>query len=188
MKVSARNQRGFTLIEILVIIAIIGILAAVAVNGTVSWMSGMELKATARDLFSALQSARIKAIKTNQDITVVFKPAKNTYSIYSDYDATTDTGTLEFSDSVKSTRYEIGFGAGKVDSDKGFDPDDADGNATIDSDYVNYASNILTFNSRGIGNAGSVYLENDGGSVYAIGSSVSGSVLLRRWKGEGTWE
>ena len=67
-------EKGFTLTEILIVIAIISILSAVAVPNFLSWRPNMQLKAAARDLHSGLQNAKIEAIKRNADAVVSLTP------------------------------------------------------------------------------------------------------------------
>ena len=62
---SKKRQKGFTLVEVMIVVAIIGILAAIAVPSFLSWLPNMRLKAAARDLYSNMQKAKMEAIKSN---------------------------------------------------------------------------------------------------------------------------
>ena len=65
-----RCARGFTIVELVVIMAIVAILATVAVIGIPEWRANMSLKATARDMVSHYQFARIEAAKRNATASI----------------------------------------------------------------------------------------------------------------------
>lgn len=62
--------RGFTIIELVVIMAIVAILTTVAVIGIPEWRANMSLKTTARDMVSHFQFARIEAAKRNATASI----------------------------------------------------------------------------------------------------------------------
>jgi type IV fimbrial biogenesis protein FimT len=64
------SQQGFTFLELVVIIAIIGLLAAIAIFGIPEWRANITLRTTARDVISSFQFARVEAAKRNAEILV----------------------------------------------------------------------------------------------------------------------
>lgn len=74
MKMKKRNNKGLTLIELMVGISIVGILIAATTPNLLSWMPEYRLRRAARELHGNLQYARMTAIKTRADCTVTFNP------------------------------------------------------------------------------------------------------------------
>ena len=58
--------------EVMVTIAIIGILCGIATPNFVKWLPRHRVGSAARDVMSALEFARLNAIKANGDVTLTF--------------------------------------------------------------------------------------------------------------------
>ena len=69
-------QLGFTIIEILLVIVIMGIMAVIAAPSFVSFTSGQKVKTASFDLYAALIFARSEAIKRRKCVSVI--PATGT--------------------------------------------------------------------------------------------------------------
>jgi type IV fimbrial biogenesis protein FimT len=63
-------QQGFTLIEAIVVVAMVGVLLALAAPSFVNFTSSQKVKTASFDLYAALLFARSEAIKRRQTVTV----------------------------------------------------------------------------------------------------------------------
>lgn len=64
-----KSQRGFSMIEVVVTIAIMGILLAAAMPSVGDWMSKAKVRNTAESLVNGLQQARGLAVTNNRPVT-----------------------------------------------------------------------------------------------------------------------
>jgi len=70
-----KRQHGFGLLEMMLVVVIIGILAAVGMPAMQNFITNQRLKSTSSDLFTSILRARSEAIKRNRDVTI--SPATN---------------------------------------------------------------------------------------------------------------
>ena len=87
-----RKKSGFTIIELMVIIAIISILATVAIPNFFAWRPKRQLSAAAKDVFSVMQYARSRALKDNVRVGLEFDPANEEYTVFLDNGAGANAG------------------------------------------------------------------------------------------------
>ena len=71
------NQSAYTIVEMLVVVAIIGIVASFAVPGMTNIVKNQRISATTNEIISTLQAARSEAIKRSTDVSVCFKTTEN---------------------------------------------------------------------------------------------------------------
>jgi prepilin-type N-terminal cleavage/methylation domain-containing protein len=72
-----KKEKGFTLLEVLVVIAIVGIVSAIAIPNYISWLPDMRMKSAVRDLKSDMNAAKLRAIRENAVVTVDFTNNKS---------------------------------------------------------------------------------------------------------------
>lgn len=84
---------GFTLIEVMVVVAILLALAAISLPSLSGWADNQRLKGVARDLYTHFQYARLEAVKHNSNIALNFYPdvgeSRGSYIVFVDNGAGT---------------------------------------------------------------------------------------------------
>ena len=173
-----RKKSGFTIIELIIVIAVLGILTAVGVPNFLSWLPKYRLKSATRDLYSNMQLAKLSAIKNNADWAIVFNKAADQYQVCSGRgpDNSWGGGDNIVIKTVVLDNYGSGvaYGHGNAGSAIG----------STFGDEITFANNVAVMNSRGTGNAGYVYLENSSAATsYGIGKRSNGLIVLRPWNG-----
>jgi type IV fimbrial biogenesis protein FimT len=69
------KRAGFSLFELLVVIAIIAVVSTIVAPHIISWRSSAKLRGAADNLMSDLEMAKIRAVKENNFVAILFNPA-----------------------------------------------------------------------------------------------------------------
>jgi prepilin-type N-terminal cleavage/methylation domain-containing protein len=195
-----QSKRGFTFMEIILVIVIIAILTAITIPAVMNWLPNYRLKRATRDLYSRLQLTKMAAVKTNSTYAVVYNPAGNSYQVLSDpgpdatWSTVDDTNAHPGPDGVYGNADDIAERSPISISDYGSNVRYGPGTAAFDAtlakgalpgDNVSHTSNTVLLDSTGlVTNLGYVYLANDNGRAYAIGvPTVAGTIELKAWLG-----
>ena len=104
--VTLRGERGFTLIEFMVAVLIVGLLSGIAAPALKPMIATQRVKTATFDLFAALTFARSEAIKRNSVVTIA--PRGGNFS--NGYDV--DTGGLVLRSQLGSSAVTIDAPAG----------------------------------------------------------------------------
>ncbi len=171
-----RAAAGFSAVELLIVVAVFGILSAFAVPSLSGALRDMQLAADARNISSALGYARIKAKSLSTPYQVAFDLGGNGWSVRR-YNSGTDSFDLE--------QGVNGLSRGLSGSGITFKTSAADPPAG----FPDTSSSSITFNSRGIPVSGAtptadniVYLSRSG-TDCAVTVTLTGKVQV--WKKAG---
>jgi len=144
------SRQGFTLLEILLVAAVIGILAALAVPSIAGHIPLRRVEASAHRLTGNFISARARAISQNTSYIIKFT-SSTTYTIHKDDD---DDGVQDIGEDVQTVTLEAGT---KLGANAGLT--NVDNNPLNTSGLHFGGDNALAFDSRGeCSESGSVYL------------------------------
>jgi type IV fimbrial biogenesis protein FimT len=86
-----RNQLGFTVTELVIAIALIGILAVIAIPNIMNELPKYRLNGAARQIVGDLMEARMKSTRLNRKVKVYFT-TENEYKVCDDID---NNGTVD---------------------------------------------------------------------------------------------
>jgi len=191
-RLHSRKNAGFSLFELLVVMAIVVILTGFATFMGWKLLPNIHLKSAARDLFGYMQQARLLAVKNQTPVAIVFDQPNNLYALCTSSGADTNWTTIadnttESTITLANYKNGIAYGHGSLAAGTSI-------GAAFDDD-ITYSygagptSNVLLFQPTGTGLAGYVYLDHEkrDDNVIAVGSHVSGKIILRKRQG-GAWK
>jgi len=92
------NQRGVTLIELIIVMVIIAIGATLTAPNIGGWLPYYRLKSATRDVASIMRLAQLKAVSNNTSYQVVFDTAHDSYILQYQ-----DTGGAWVADGISQT-------------------------------------------------------------------------------------
>lgn len=169
-----RKESGFTIVEVIIVIALLAIMTAVGIPNYLSWLPDIRLKSAARNLKSDMMLVQQRAIRLNANVAIVFTPGTQNYVIFVDNGAGggapndwTRNGTEELMKSEtmpnEVTMDLAAFGAA--------------------------AEQRVRFNGRGLPNeSGEVRLSNTKNIIRRINLSITGRATIDlSADGGGTW-
>ena len=158
-----KKNNGFTLLELMVVISVLAVLAAVATPNIISWFEERKLSRASRDVLAAVQAARLRAVKERANAVVSFNTANDTFEAFVDdgggTPANADNNTRDAGETViKSGRFE-----------------------TVSITGAAFGGNpFVAFTSRGFpDNSGAISLQDIHGGTRQINVSNTGSSYIQ---------
>lgn len=98
---TGRNAYGFTLVELLTVITIIGILLALATLNFNNYVRKTSIESQTRQLFSDLNEARVRAMYRKQRHTIVLNVSSYIFKTYSSDNEDKFAGNTLFTKNIK---------------------------------------------------------------------------------------
>jgi Tfp pilus assembly protein FimT len=156
-----KKECGFSIVDLMITMAIIGAISAAAVPGFKRWSRNYNMQSAVMDLYAHMQIAKLGAVKENKAWTINFNP-----------------GGL--------VGYQVRNSAGKtvktVDFSKQYNGEIQYGDPTTTKTYD---ASSMAFNPSGLSDVGHAYISNKSKSgYYRIGMLyATGSIKIEKWDG-----
>jgi len=151
------RNKGFTLIELMIVIALLGIMAGVMAPSFMEWRDRSKVKGDAGNLRAAFETAKLRAIKHNTNVVVTFP---DTTSFQSFIDANNNGAQ----DAGEETLFNRTLAPG----------------VTITNNT--FTGNDMAFNPRGMANGpnstGTITMTSPGGERYSVVVSSFGRIRM----------
>ena len=162
---------GFTLMELMLVVAIIGIMAAVSLPIILNMIPDMRLRAATRDIVSCLQEARLRAVRENDTVVIIFSPVNDTYVAF------VDNG---------------GGGAGGNWALDAIEPIVVQGALPAGTDlyFTNFTANTFGYNSRGLSATtigGNLRLQNAYSNYRQVIINSVGNIRVQKSSDGNNW-
>lgn len=162
-----RNYSGFTFLELMTVIGILTLLAAIGLPNFISWRDNAQLGRAARELYSSFHLAKVSAVRTNQFCTVAFSQGGYDFVVFVD-----DDSDLVLDNGEQRIAFMSWADYGTV-SLSSVDFSGNPGNA------VGFAPDGLPRNNSGNLSSGSINLNNRKGRTVSLNLTLAGGVAIQ---------
>ena len=168
--INNENINGFYLVELMVTIAIVGVISAFSIPGYIASMPKRRLKAATRELYGIMQQARLIAVRENWSKRVRFE---------ADFYYFDDNNNRAYNANEK--RFDL-----SKYQDVTFGCEEAKKNWSGSS--ISQTS-LITFSPTGTANSRTAYLQNitSPSECFAVTSQTSGALKVR-WFDGNNWK
>ena len=163
------NNKGFTIVELVVVLAILSIIMAISIPNFSAWLPRNRIKTSVRHIYNDMNLARSRAVKDNTVAVIIFNIPNDTYTIFLD---TSKNWALDAGETIIST--------GGLEDD-------------VDIYLTTFPSNTYGFNNRGMSQPPltgpyEVYLTNSSGLFMGVRVNMVGNpTIINSTDGGTTW-
>ena len=158
-----QKTSGFTLMELMVTIAIIAILSAIVIPNFIAWVPKFKLGGASRDVLGILQKTRVQAVKDNSSYVLMFDTGNESYTAFLDDGAGTPANS----------------GNGVLDGGETVIVQKTLANG-IDISVTTLPGDWVAFNTQGIAStAGTITLTDSSGDTRQIFLELAGSSRIQ---------
>ena len=163
------NNKGFTIVELVVVLAILSIIMAISIPNFSAWLPRNRIKTSVRHIYNDMNLARSRAVKDNTVAVMIFNIPNDTYTIFLD---TSKNWALDAGETIIST--------GGLEDD-------------VDIYLTTFPSNTYGFNNRGMSQPPltgpyEVYLTNSSGLFMGVRVNMVGNpTIINSTDGGTTW-
>jgi type IV fimbrial biogenesis protein FimT len=159
---------GFTLMEVMIVIAIIGIMVGIAIPAMTTWLPEFRLRSAARDIISCIQEMKMAAITKNTNTVAVFNLTSDSYVSFVDNG---EGGGVKHDDTQNGSESYLK----NIDMPAGVQL----ASSTFSSNSSGY---FICFNSRGLlsqgSTSGNIILQNSNLTNKKITINSAGSIRV----------
>jgi len=171
------RQEGFTLIETLIVLAVVGILVLISAPAFLKMLNRFKLSGTTRELASLMQATRLESIKMSAPAQVHYDAASNSFFAFVDLDR---DGAVSAADRVLAGRVIV---PRKVEF---WGPTDGAANGANATDgWDNAPANLGPIYSPdgSVDRAGAFRLKdsNDNFLEVRVQTPATGRIVLKKW-------
>jgi type II secretion system protein H len=197
-----QNSKGFTLIEMVIVVMIFGLMAAITIPRAMRVSPRQQVHAAARQVMRDLEAARMRAISAKRVVRMSFYQTKDFYAAYMDVSKARKGNIEETEEEARASRFlvrasESGIPGADLPNGVVF----GGGNATagplgeVVSDPILFDSDLVEFDARGmvrpingVRSGGVIVLVHKDDPEIVAAVTVTGSGAFRSWNWQdGKW-